>query len=106
MQRYGREVLIDVRTPQEYEESHVRGAILIPVDELEAEIDEYGIEKDAKIGVYCRRGVRAERAKEILAKKGYTDVLNIGGISKLQKIADDEGSENFAPKPRSRESIF
>ncbi|MBR4597026.1 MAG: rhodanese-like domain-containing protein [Opitutales bacterium] len=106
MQRYGREVLIDVRTPQEYDEAHVRGAILIPVDELEAEIDEYGIEKDAKIGVYCRRGVRAERAREILLKKGYTNVRNLGGIKKLQRIAQGEDAEDLAPKHRSRESIF
>ena len=105
MQRYGREVLIDVRTPQEYKEAHIKGAILIPVDELEAEIDEYGIEKDAKIGVYCRRGVRAERAREILAKKGYTNVKNLGGLKKLQKIAQEDDSD-IAPKQRSRESIF
>ena len=105
MQRYGREVLIDVRTPQEYKEAHVKGAILIPVDELEAEIGEYGIEKDAKIGVYCRRGVRAERAREILLGKGYTNVKNLGGFKKLQKIAQEK-DDDFAPKQRSRESLF
>ncbi|MBR6389209.1 MAG: rhodanese-like domain-containing protein [Opitutales bacterium] len=105
MQRYDREVLIDVRTPQEYKEAHVKGAILIPVDELEAEIGEYGIEKDAKIGLYCRRGVRAERAREILLAKGYTNVKNLGGFKKLQKIAQDDDSD-FAPKMRSRESLF
>ncbi|MCS6857626.1 MAG: rhodanese-like domain-containing protein [Sandaracinaceae bacterium] len=70
--------LLDVRTPEEYQEKHIEGAILIPVQELEKRIDE--IPKDRPVVVYCRSGARAHRAALILQKHGY-QVFELGAMS-------------------------
>lgn len=70
--------LLDVRTVEEYQEGHLHGAHLIPVDQLENRIQE--IPKDKPIYVYCRSGQRAKSAKSKLLAHGYCDVYNFGGI--------------------------
>lgn len=81
-------VVIDVRTPEEYEAGHLPGAANIPVDvigERLADIDALvGANKAAPIVVYCAAGRRAGKAKEQLAAAGFTQVVNGGGFSDLQ----------------------
>lgn len=76
----------------------------MPVDAIEEEIAEYDIPKDAKIGVYCKKGVRAEKARAKLQRLGYKNVTNLGSIKRLERIAGKE--EASASKQWSRESIF
>lgn len=106
MERCDCEVIIDVRTPEEFAECHVKGAISMPVDIIEEEIAKCDIPKDAKIGVYCKKGVRAEKAKAKLQKLGYKNAVNLGSIRRLERIAGSEGEKSSAPKQWSRESIF
>lgn len=73
-------ILLDVRTQEEYEEKHIPGSMLIPVDELEKRAVEELKEKDKTIFVYCRSGNRSTTASNILAELGYTKVYNLGGI--------------------------
>jgi rhodanese-related sulfurtransferase len=73
-------VLLDVRTPEEYAESHIDGAVLIPDTEIADRADAELIHKDARIYVYCRTGVRSASATKILVDMGYTNVYDIGGI--------------------------
>lgn len=75
-------VLIDVRTIEEYKEGYINGAINIPLDSL----DEVKYEKDTMIFIYCHSGARATKAVEYLRGKGYTNLLNIGGIIEFQGI--------------------
>lgn len=77
------QLLIDVRTREEFEEGHYTSAINVPVDEiLEGNIKTLeGTPKDAEIKVYCRGGIRAERARVALAQLGFTSVTNIGGFT-------------------------
>jgi len=73
-------ILLDVRTPAEYAEGHIKGATLIPVQELANRLKELGPKK--KIIVYCKAGVRSATASGILANNGYKHVLNMeGGIN-------------------------
>ena len=73
-------IILDVRTQEEYEEGHIPGAVCLPNEEIgETEIDELP-EKEQTILVYCRSGNRSKRASEKLAKLGYTNVLEFGGI--------------------------
>jgi len=72
--------IIDVRTPDEYAEGRYRGAINIPVDELPRRLDSIG-KKDAPVVVYCASGGRSAVAESILRSRGFTDVLNAGGIA-------------------------
>ena len=71
--------LLDVRTKEEYNESHIKTAHLIPVQELEQNIDL--IPKDRNVVVYCASGKRSARACGILKNKGLRALYNIeGGI--------------------------
>jgi rhodanese-related sulfurtransferase len=73
-------VLLDVRTKEEFNEKHIAGAILVPVEEIVARAETELPDKNAVIFVYCRAGIRAAAASKTLADKGYTQVFNIGGI--------------------------
>ncbi|MFA6608673.1 MAG: rhodanese-like domain-containing protein [Candidatus Paceibacterota bacterium] len=66
-------IIIDVRTKEEYEDGHVEGAINIPVQIIET-ADIAGAELSEPIAVYCRSGGRASVAKEILTKRGFTNI--------------------------------
>ncbi len=72
--------ILDVRTREEYNESHINGSTLIPVQELDIRFKE--LPRDKKILVYCRTGGRSVIASEILVKNGFTQIYNMqGGIT-------------------------
>ena len=73
--------LLDVRTPQEYAEGHIAGALNINVqsDDFQ-QVAEKELSKDSTILVYCRSGRRSMNAAEILTKLGYKVVNLKGGI--------------------------
>jgi len=73
-------IILDVRTQEEYDESHIHGAILIPNTEIEARAEEVLTDKDQLILVYCRSGRRSKLAAEILVELGYTNIKEFGGI--------------------------
>ncbi len=73
-------IILDVRTQEEYDESHIPGAILIPNTELEERAEENLPDKDQLILVYCRSGRRSKMAAEILVELGYTNIKEFGGI--------------------------
>lgn len=70
-------IIVDVRTKEEYEESHISGAINIPYDEI---TDNNTLDKDKIIFVYCRSGARSEIAFNTLTNLGYT-VYGLGAFS-------------------------
>ena len=74
-------VVVDVRTPVEYANGHIPGAVLVPVEELRKGSD-LGLlpDKWAELLLYCRTGLRAEEAAGLLTGKGYENVHDFGGI--------------------------
>lgn len=73
-------LILDVRTPQEYSEGHLKGSILIPVDEINGRLNELG--KDKEILIYCRTGNRSRTAVNILTTAGYHKIYHMkDGIS-------------------------
>lgn len=73
--------LLDVRTPQEYAEGHIDGALNINVQSNDfQQTAEKELSKDSKILVYCRSGRRSMDAAEILTNLGYKVVNLKGGI--------------------------
>ena len=70
--------LIDVRQPDEYEEFHVPGAILIPLDQLAERVDE--VPAVDRVYVICKTGGRSAKAVEFLNGNGY-DTVNVAGGS-------------------------
>lgn len=73
-------VILDTRTREEYEESHIPGAILIPHDEILEKAEGVLTDKNQLILVYCRSGRRSKLAAEDLVRLGYTDIREFGGI--------------------------
>jgi len=75
--------VLDVRTEEEFKEVHIKDAHLIPIQELEQNINK--IPEDKKVIVHCAAGKRSARACEILKNKGLKELYNLaGGISKWQ----------------------
>lgn len=73
-------ILLDVRTREEYNENHIPGSTLIPLNVLAKEVDKNIINKQATIFSYCRSGNRSRSAVRILLRHGYTNVFDLGGI--------------------------
>ena len=73
-------VIIDARTESEFNEGHIKGAILIPEYEIADRAENELPDKDQLILVYCRSGRRSKIASEELVKLGYTNVKEFGGI--------------------------
>ena len=73
-------IILDTREQYEFDEGHIPGAILIPYTEIENKVKEIIPDKDKLILVYCRSGRRSKLASESLAKLGYTNVKEFGGI--------------------------
>ncbi|MCC8015391.1 MAG: rhodanese-like domain-containing protein [Eubacterium sp.] len=71
---------VDVRTPEEFDECYIDGAVNIPLDELEEAAEEKLPDKSAEIMVYCRSGKRAKQAAEILEELGYEHIYDMGGL--------------------------
>ena len=80
--------LLDVRTPQEYADGHIDGAININVQSKDFQkLAEKELSKDSTILVYCRSGRRSLEAAKILTDLGYKVVNLKGGIIEWKKNA-------------------
>jgi rhodanese-related sulfurtransferase len=66
--------LIDARSPEEYAEQHLPGAINIPFDAVDANAEQLPADTEKPVVIYCRTGKRAGLLKEQLIAKGYADV--------------------------------
>jgi rhodanese-related sulfurtransferase len=71
------QVVLDVRNPDEYEEAHVPGVVLIPLGELVERVDE--VPTDGPLPVICRSGARSMQAAEYLRAQGIDAVNVVGG---------------------------
>ena len=76
----GNYIIVDVRTKEEYDESHVKGAINIPYDEID---EKTNLDKTKTILVYCKSGNRSTKAFDTLTSLGY-NAYNMGAFSDLK----------------------
>ena len=74
-------VILDVRTAGEYAEGHIPGAVNLPLDQIGSGDIASLPEKDQLVMVYCRSGNRSAAASKKLVEKGYTRVIDFGGIN-------------------------
>ena len=82
------DLLIDVRTKEEFEAGHIENALNIPVDDLRARMHE--IDPNKKIYTYCRAGLRGYLAQRILKQNGFNSIMNLSGGYQLWEICDEE----------------
>jgi rhodanese-related sulfurtransferase len=73
-------IILDVRTPQEFEKKHVFNAVLLPIEDLREGDFSKLPDKNATILVYCWTGRRAQDSAQILIDNGYKNVYEFGGI--------------------------
>ncbi|HYG77650.1 MAG TPA: rhodanese-like domain-containing protein [Planctomycetota bacterium] len=71
--------VVDVRTPEEFEMHRIRGAHLLPVQELQQRHAEIPRESAKKILIYCEHGVRSSGVCQILAQNGWKNLVNMSG---------------------------
>ena len=74
-------ILVDVRTKEEYDEKHIDGAVLLPVDEITKEKVDNIIKTNDIMIVYCKSGARSSQAVTKLNELGYNNVYNLGSMS-------------------------
>ena len=77
-------IIIDVRTPQEFESGHVESAINIEWQDIA--LVENSTNKDNRIFLYCRSGNRSQKATDILIDIGYKDVINLGSVKEASEF--------------------
>ena len=73
-------VIVDVRTPEEYDGGHIPNAILVPNESIGDDMPEALPDKEATLLIYCRSGRRSKEASEKLLKLGYKSIYEFGGI--------------------------
>ncbi len=75
-------VLIDVRTPKEYEEYHLDRSVNVPLSNI-ADIATFitNLPKDGNIIVYCKSGIRSFEAAQELINMGYLKIYNLGAYT-------------------------
>lgn len=71
-------LLLDVRTPEEFAQGHIPGAVNISVQTLESRLSE--LPQDQPIVIYCRSGNRSAQASTILDNAGFNGIYDMGGI--------------------------
>jgi phage shock protein E len=75
-------IILDVRSPGEYKQGHIKGSLNTPLNDLSQHITK--LKKDTIIITCCASGMRSASAKSILKSNGFIQVHNGGGWSSLQ----------------------
>ncbi|WP_424356385.1 rhodanese-like domain-containing protein [Methanobacterium sp. MBAC-LM] len=79
-------VVMDVRTPEEYDEGHIENAYLLNFKSGSFEDELENMDKNKKYYVYCRTGRKSRKAVELMEKRGYSEAHSvIGGIDKWKR---------------------
>jgi phage shock protein E len=79
-------MLVDVRSRAEFGGGHLRGAINLPLDELELRVLEVAKEKNRPVLLHCASGMRSAMACRKLRSMGYPDVFNLGSYGRAEAI--------------------
>jgi len=75
-------LILDVRTPGEYQSGHIKNAVLIPVQVLQKQLSSLAPNKEREILIYCATGNRSTVASRILIENGFEKISNLRyGIS-------------------------
>ena len=82
---FAKDVVIDVRTAQEFQTGHVEGALNIPHDSIGQDIFKAKVSKEDHVILYCRSGRRSEIALGTLKGLGFSHIENYGGFEEAQK---------------------
>jgi len=83
--------IVDVRSPDEHAYKHIPGSVLMPLDELEAHLNEFP--RDGDVYVICQSGHRSSQACQRLEGLGLSNAISVdGGINALEKAGGELAS--------------
>jgi phage shock protein E len=81
-------LLVDVRSPSEFASGSVKGAVNIPLDNLQQQITKFKATQN--IVVFCRSGHRSSMAKNILTQSGFKNVTDGGTWKNVNEVLKNE----------------
>lgn len=79
-------IVIDVRTPTEFNSRHLPNAINLPVDQIETTLPNRVKDKSQPILLHCEAGMRSATAKRKLNALGYANAFNLGSYTRAERI--------------------
>ena len=83
-------LVIDVRSPEEFQERHLPGVINIPLGQLGDEIARHAPDKAQPLLRHCRSGNRSSMGTSTLKKLGYQHVFNLGSYGRAEEIVGSQ----------------
>ena len=77
--------LLDVRTPGEFAQGHLAGAVNVDVSspDFVERVRAMGLPPDGPVYLYCRSGARSGQAAQVLRQLGHAGAVNVGGLQAL-----------------------
>lgn len=78
-------IVIDVRTPEEFDTGHLDGSLNISWESAEFMEAVSTLDKSANYVIYCRSGNRAGQAIDMMASMGFTHLTNLGSVDEAAK---------------------
>ena len=97
-----KDILLDVREPEEAQLGSIPGAMNIPLDKLRGRLEE--LPKDKTIYIFCQVGLRGYLAARVLMQRGYKSIKNLSGGYKLYNMAAGKQSNEKIFSTKSAES--
>jgi NADPH-dependent 2,4-dienoyl-CoA reductase/sulfur reductase-like enzyme/rhodanese-related sulfurtransferase len=91
-----KDIILDVRSSEEFKAGSIVGAMNIPIDELRCRINE--LPKNRTIYIYCQIGLRGYLASRILLQNGFDKVINLSGGYRLWEACTKENEDVFVTK--------
>lgn len=80
-------LLLDVREPWEFEYCHIEGSVLIPMGELQHEID--NLDPSRETVMICHHGIRSRQMGYYMEQMGFTNIINLdGGVEQWAEDVD------------------
>ncbi len=79
-------LVIDVRSPAEFNSGHLPNAVNLPLSEIETALPRRVKDKDQGLLLYCQSGVRSGMARTKLQHLGYVNAFNLGSYGRAARI--------------------
>ena len=83
-------LVVDVRTPAEFNSGHLPSAINLPLDEIEDALPRRVQDKNKVLLLHCQSGMRSGVAKKKLVALGYANAFNLGSYGRAAQIIDGQ----------------
>ena len=95
-------LIIDVRSPEEFRQGKVPGAINLPLGEVREKISQRVKDKNQPLLVHCLSGGRSAIAAHQLKSLGYTQVFNLGSLNRAQRLCAAAPNKKSTPQGAPR----